>query len=433
MSKKISVFIFILLILSGMLTGCYDRREVDEMTYVVAIGFDKGKVEPLKLTFQYAVPKAAGSGGGSSEGGGGSKPIETVTLETPTLLAGLNMANAFIGREVNLSHAVVAVISEELAREDIGPYIYGMARMTQIRPNIHMAVCRDSAEEYLRAIKPIQEVDPSKYYELIFSTYKYTGLIPNSQFYNFYIKAESMSQMPIAVLAGLSKYKTSDEFDPELNTAREKGKSQPFEGDFLAGQIPKVGDQKGELMGLAVFDGTKMVGELDGAETTNFLMVTGEYRNAFITFPDPKIPDKNIVLNVSQSRKPVHKIEFEEGEPKVHVEISLEADFLSIQSGYNYEDTKNTPIVETSVEKLLSKHITTLLDRTAKEFKSDICGFGKQAKKQFLTWKEWEDFKWLDKYKDSAFDVEVNLKIRRPGLLIRSSPFPSTDEKGSSQ
>lgn len=431
MNKKILAFISAFIIFCSTLSGCYDRREIDDLTYIIAVGLDKGKVEPLKLTLQYAVPKSSsggGGGGGGGQGGGGS-PLAQITLETPALNAGLNMANTFIGREVNLSHAVVVIISEELAKADIGEYIYGMARWREFRPSIYMAVCRGSAEEFLKAVKPVQEVDPSKYYDLIFRSYRYTGFIPDANFNKFYTQMESPTAQPVAVLVGLSRYKSSEEFDPNITTAYEKGKTRPFEGDFLAGDIPGISEQKNEVMGLALFDGSRMVGEMDGGEATDYLFATGKFKSAFIAVPDPKKPQKSIVLNVTQDRNPVRRVDLAGDRPKISLEVSLKADFVSIQSGFNYESVDNLNIVEKAAGDFITKGIIHFLNRTSKEFKCDICGFGQETRMQFLTWKELEEYNWLEKYKDADFDVHVDFVIRRPGMIIRSVPFITTGGK----
>ena len=57
------------------------------------------------------------------------------------------------------------------------------------------------------------------------------------------------------------------------------------------------------------------------------------------------------------------------------------------------------------------------LYKTSKEFKSDINGFGNFAAKNFLTISEFENYDWLNKYKDSFFNVEINTSVKS-GMLI---------------
>ena len=425
--KKLNYIIITILLSCILLSGCYDRKELDDLTYIMAIGLDKGTTNNLRMTLQYAVPLAIGGGGGSSGGGGGPKSVSNVTVECPSLYAGLNMINNFVGKQVTFSHAKLIIFSEELIQGgQMVNIVRAFLRGREFRPNMYVAVSRGSAEDYIKSVIPIQEADPSKYYELKFSAYTYTGFTANTQIHNFIVNTTSPAIQPVATLIGVGKYEASKDFI-DKSTALTKGRPNPLEGDYKAGDIPKTGDIKGETMGLAVFDGLNLVGELDGAEATNYLMATGEFKHAYMTFPDPQAKDRYIILDVKQSRKPVRRVEFVDGKPKIDIKVMLEADFLSIQSGINYENVENTGIFEKSTQEFLKMDIEKLLSRTTKEFHSDICGFGKETKSKFLTWNEWARINWLGIYKDSSFNVNVNLKVRRPGLMIRSSPIFSSE------
>lgn len=422
--RKVSAIV-ILCMLSGLSAGCYDRREIDDLAYVIAIGLDKGKSNVLKMTLQFAVPTAIGNG---QEGGGsnGEKSSIVTTVETPTIYSGLNMVNNYISKQVDLSHAKVIIFSKELAQEGIHQYIHAIMRGREFRPNMFILVARDSAEEYIKNVKPSLEINPAKYYEMNLEAFKYTGFTGNTQLINFYLQQECTCSQAVATLAAVNRYKTTGDFTVKHSTAGNKSRSYPLEGDFKAGHIPRVGEVHSEIMGLAVFDGGTMVGELDGEETTYYLMQTGQYHYSYITLPDPIVKDKFVVLNVTQNRKPAHRVRMEDGSPKIHANIRLDADILSIQSGKNYEYAGNVHILEKAAEDFIEKGMLQFLNRTTTELNADVCAFGKTMKGQFLTWKEWQEFKWLERYKDATFEIDVDLKIRRPGLIIRSKPAYST-------
>jgi hypothetical protein len=351
-------------------------------------------------------------------------------------------------------------------------------------------VCKDSAEEYLKSIKPVLDLDPAKYYELTFSAYRYTGLTVRSQIIKFYADMESLGTQAVAVLAGVNKYKppkggqsggsgkddqsgdsggsgkdsqsgdsgdsakdsqsgdsgdsakddqsggaakesktggSQKEAKPAEPTNKSKGRPQPFEGDYEAGSIPRTGDVKGEIEGLAVFDGDRMVGEMDGDAARDYLLVNGQFHDTDKTIADPLIKDTFVVLDVIQRRNPVRRVRIVGGKPQISVQIDLDADIAAIQSGYNYEDPEKLPILERAVETQLQDEIARFLGRTAGEFHSDICGFGNSAKGLFLTQRDWNDYHWLQQYKDATFDVKVKVKIRRPGLILRSEPITSSE------
>lgn len=403
-----------------MFTGCFDKREIDDMAYPIALGFDKGKTNELRMTLQLAVPTniAGGEGGGGEE----DKSVTVVTVETPTIYSGLNMLNSFVSKQINISHVKVIIFSQELAKEGITKYLHAMIRNKEFRPNLRVIVSRGPAEDFIGAVKPKLETNPAKYYEQLLSGYKYTGFTTDSQLISFYHESESNTMQPVAVLADVSRFKSSDEFDLKNSTYKEKGRKQPLEGDFKAGDLPKTGELNIEIMGLAIFNGGKMVGELDGEETTFHLMVEGRFNSTYLTMRDPIKSDHYVILDISRSRMTKKKVEMVGDKPKLCAKVFLESDILSIQSGVNYESMDNIGKLEGAVEQFIKDGIVRYLDKSTKEFGTDTNGFGKEAKGKFLTWKQWEQFDWLSKYKESTYDVEVDVKIRRPGLITKSLP-----------
>ncbi|MCX7843207.1 MAG: Ger(x)C family spore germination protein [Clostridia bacterium] len=422
MIKKISLLLMISILFS-MFSGCFDRREIDELAYVMAVGLDKGKTNALRMTLQIAIPSAA-TGGGKENGGGegGSESSYEITVETPTIYSGINIANTFVSRQLNLSHTKALIFSEELAREGVKPYINAITRNREFRPDMNVLVSKTSAEKFIRNVKPRLEANTARYYELTLAGFNYTGFIANTDFHKFYRQSVAIDQQPVAILAAVSSYEGSEDIKLEDSTYKDKGRDLPFEGDFKAGKIPNSGGLKAEVMGLAVFRGDKMVGELDGEEAGMYLMATGEYNYSSMTFLDPVTKNNFIVLNVKQSRMPQQRIKMEGDNPHIYTKLILEADIMSIQSGINYEKPENLSKLEEAAENSIKEGMLRYLNRTARELNSDICGFGAHLKKNFLTWQDWVKFDWPGRYKDCKFDVEVDLKIRRPGLMVRTSP-----------
>lgn len=418
---KFISFIIAIVLQGTMLTGCYDAREIDDMAYPIALGFDKGESNELRMTLQIAVPVniAGGEGGG---GGDGEKGVTVVTVDTPSIYSGLSMLNTFLSKQINLSHLKAIVFSKEIAMEGVSKYLHAMIRNREFRPNARVIVSRCPAEEFISAVKPKLETNPAKYYELLLSAYKYTGFSTDTQLIGFYNKTESDSIQAVAVLADVSEYESSDEFSIDSSTYKQKGRSYPLEGDFKAGDLPKTGELNIEVMGLAVFNGGKMVGELDGEETTYHLMLEGKFKSMLFTMPDPMDSENFIVLNIMKSRKTKKKVEMHGDKPKLYAKVFLEGDILSIQKGTNYENEKNTPMLEEATEIFIKEGVIKYLDKSINVFGTDTNGFGKQYKSKFLTWNDWEQFDWLTKYKQSNYEIDIDVNIRRPGLITKTVP-----------
>lgn len=428
MNKRIRfILLFILTVILALLCGgCFDSREIDDQAFIIAIGLDRGKTIDLKVTLQLAIPKAIGGGSGGGGGGGESKITSMISIESTNIYSAFSLANNSISREINLSHAKALVISKELAEEGINKYLLGLARSREFRPDTAVIISGGEAEEFIKNIKPELESNPAKYYELLISSYKHTARTVNSRFHQFYADTRSYYSMPVAALGDVGKFDSSEKIETSDSDFEEKGRDAPLEGDFKAGGVPKSQGLKSEIMGMAVFNGDRMVGELDGEGATYQLIMTNQFRHGSFSIPDPNAKGCYIVLDIKKSRSPGIKVRIEEEKPVIDLDIRMEGDISSIQSGLNYESRKMTPVLENAVEEFFMTGIKRYLDIT-KKLKLDIAGFGMKARYRFLTWDKWESYKWLEKYKDAEFNVKVDFKVRRPGLMLKSTDAYSTD------
>lgn len=429
MKKKV-ISIFLIIIQLTIISSCYDAREIDDVTYIIAIGADKGPGDTFKFTFQYLIPGSAPGGAGGT-GGGESSNITNVSILAPSLMGALTILNELTGKQANVSHTVLTVTSEELSKKGVSAYAREMRRNKEFRPNTIVTVSRGSAEDYLKSINLNQESDPTKFYQLIFESKSLTGFNTGTNIFEFYGRMTSKAISPVADLVGVGNISSSNELSTDASTYKEKDHVLPLEGDYKAGDIPQTGNQNGELMGIAVFDGDKMVGELDGNETMSYLMIIGEFKRGILTLSDPKVKEKLVSLIIKQRKKPQIQVKMKNGSPDIKVKIDLEADIVAIHSDVNYETIENLPILEKTGSAFIKKDTELMLNKVASDYKSDIFGFGKYMRKQFLTWDEWSNFNWLSKFQYSNFKVDVDLKIRRPGLMIRTAPVESSGEEGS--
>ena len=89
-------------------------NSIDELAYVVAIGFDVGENSDLKISFQINMPsssKEQSSGDSSSEG-----PSSVInTVECNSFDVGVNLLNSYLSKKVNMTHCKYLIFSEELA------------------------------------------------------------------------------------------------------------------------------------------------------------------------------------------------------------------------------------------------------------------------------------------------------------------------------
>ena len=432
--KIIEVLGTLILILS--FSGCYDANEPNDYAYVVAIGVDKAKEKnEYEISVQFAKPSQI-SGGASEQGGTGGETLGLVTVEAPTIYSGINVANNIVSKRFQLSHTKIIVISEEIAKDGMNDIIDTIVRSSDLRPNMYIAVAKGGAKEYLASVKPEMEINPVKYYQLIFEN-DAAEFVPKSVSQNIYFYINSKERDVILPLVSKSNEEPKEKSD---NKGQEKNGSNDeqennidlpktdaetnYEGfeymmkEYIAGNIVANKKNKSEAMGMAVFDEDKMVGELHDIETELYNIVNGTFKTNYNTFYNYKNPDVPIVMQTRQYKPPKITVKTENNSPKISIDISMEGSLISVSGDtlveediYDYEE---------EIEKYIEEALGKFLNKTSKELGTDIFGFGVHAKKNFYDYKKFMDYNWDEAYKRAEFKIDADFTIRRTGLVIKN-------------
>ncbi|ANW98883.1 spore gernimation protein GerC [Thermoclostridium stercorarium subsp. thermolacticum DSM 2910] len=404
------------------ISGCFDASEPDDLAYVVAMGLDKGPEDNLIITLLLAVPIAVGVG---PEPGEIEKSTNIVTVAAPTILGGINVINSLISKRVNFAHAKLIVISKDLAEQGIEKIINTFIRFREFRPDTYLGITKGSAEEFLKSSKPLLEFNPSKHFELIMESFAYTGFSNGCTIEEFYSKMESTYEEAVALLLDVSRIQETKDLAEMISSRNRNG---ILEGDYTAGEIPVVYENKVRQMGSAVFRGDKMVGELTGLETFYYLVVSGKLGEMYFTLPDfnesTDIAENRdyITLRLGQARKPEISVKIKENIPVVDIKVSLEGDILAITGRNDYSTGEGLKKLEKYASEYIREKVVLFLEKTRDELNSDICFLGKYLKKTFLYWEDWIKFNWPEKYEKAQFNVNVEIKIRRSGIMVKQIP-----------
>ncbi|NJD02581.1 MAG: Ger(x)C family spore germination protein [Ruminiclostridium sp.] len=417
------VMIFIILITS--LTGCFDATEVDDIALVLSIGVDRGVSDKWRLTVQYPTMKgkASGTAGGGAESSQESD-YATETVDAPSFFTGLNMINTNLPRKLNLMHTKFLVFSEDLAMSgDIGEFLAPIVRFREVRRSIHVIVSRGPAMDFVKNNEPVIGITLSKSNEnTILNGYLTTGFLPHSTISTVYNRIKSPYRQAFAILGAVNNQENFIKSGPIWGTEYKSG------GEYKAGEIPREKGNKLELFGSAVFDGDKMVGELNGDETRYLLILLDEFKRGYFTIKDPKKPDLIIPLDVRQKVKPAVKVRFEGDKVFIHVVLKLEGELLAVQSRIFYESRELKPVLEEAFEQQLKTGLEEVI-RKCQGLNSDVFNFGGTVVRHFGTIQQWEDYNWLKRFKDAQITTEVEFIVKRTGTFIKSSPILSVEGK----
>lgn len=175
-----------------------------------------------------------------------------------------------------------------------------------------------------------------------------------------------------------------------------------------------------KTIGLAVFKQDKLVGYLSPVQTLAHLIITNELDNSTVAIPSPFEKNQNIDLYVTPRWNTKIKIDLIDNKPVINVDVHLSAKISSISGSHKFLNEENIKIVETAANEYIEQIILDYFDVTTKKYKTDIAGLGKHLVNKFLTWDDWSKFNWLNSYKDSSYNVNVNTTITSSYLLLET-------------
>lgn len=373
---KILIFILIFVILTIFFSPSFSKVSIDNIAVVVAMGIDTDydTQSNIKVSFQFTDASSV-SESGSTE----NSPSILKTVSASSISSAINIMNTFIDKEITLSHCKLIVFSEEIAKGNIANDICTLINNTQVRPSTNIVVSNCTAQEYIENSKPLFEPLISKYYEVFVSSSQYTGYTVNAEIGDFFDKMVCNACEPYAILGSPSKN-----------------------------------------IGMAVFKDGSLVGELNAIETLSFMCISNDVKGFQISVPNPNVENEYIDVYLTPSKKPKIKVSLVNGSPYVTLDCKFSGKIMSMEKNANYLDSKALTDVSDACDKYLEYIFSEYLYKTSKDFKSDISGIGKYAKKLFATSDSFEAFDWRDSFSDCFFDVSVKSNVKSASLISNS-------------
>lgn len=410
---KYIAIIIITIIFAIAFTGSHSVQSVDDLAYVIALGIDVGDTKNLKITFQFTTGSSSGENGSSNP-----SPSIIDSIEANSIDSAINLMNAYVSKEINLSHCKVIVFSQELAKKGIGKEVYSLMNKVQIRPDNRVIVSTCNAKEYIESVSPSLENLVAKFYEILPRSSEYTGYTVDAELGVFFNQLVCKTCEPTAILGNIvvEEEQNNDEGGGSGSSGGSGGSggSSGFGGQSNNTISAKNGV---ENLGIAVFKEDKLVGHLSSEETIAHLLLNNKLKSCNISIPDPENGDIKIDLYLTSSHITKIKVDINNDTPKVQVNVIVNAKIASIDDISQEMSEERLKQIEQSANNYLKELIYNYLNKTSKEFHSDIAGLGKYALKEFKTNYEFENYSWLDRYQYATFKANAKVKIKSGFLL----------------
>lgn len=393
-----NLFIFLLIVVFIIaFSSSYLSLSIDNLAYVLAIGIDKGNDNNLKVSFQFSTTTKTTESGASEK-----TPTIMDSVEAPSLSTAFNLMNSYMGKELNLSHCKVIIFSEEFAYSGISEEIYTLINNTQVRPSANIVVSKCNAKYYMEQTSPELENLLSKYYEIFTNSSKYSGFKPDATIGDFFNGLICKTCEPVAILGGLSSEKPENQGNNHIQENY----------NVKANQTPIEGENGSENIGIAAFKDDALVGELCALETTSFLIIKNQIDRFLVSIADPNDTNNYIDIYLTPEKSTSITVDSSSNSPYIKLKTAFSGRIYSMSNDSKYLEPEILDQISETCSKYLESVLSDYLYKTAKEFKSDINGFGKFALNNFFTTQDFDIYNWTDNYQNSFFEVHVDTSIK---------------------
>jgi spore germination protein KC len=383
----------IVLITVWILTGCWDHRELSEITVVVGMAVDKGKDDKYILTVEGINAKEL-----SDKTSSGFAPSIVFTLEGDTLAELSRKLNIGISKHVIYSHMKVLVINEDVVRDGILDFLDFLERNREIRDDFNIVIARNAkAADILKVTYLVQKSSSLKIHAQLRSLVEDWGGDPNIRL-NDIIKAYTSSGKR-GVMAALT-----------IKGDLEKGNNV----DNMKRSSPAA---MVIVDSLAILKHDTILGFLPLEDTRNYLWVTNQLERTGITADcsKGKFMAVRIFNNITKAKGKLDK-----GRAVFNIKVRAEAYLDSTQCKEDITQIKTFKKLGEVTEKEIKKDLQTTIRKLQKEYEADIFGFG-----EILYRQDYKDFKRIEKnwdsyFKDAIVNVDVKVQLRRSGVRTKS-------------
>ncbi|MEK4434457.1 Ger(x)C family spore germination protein [Paenibacillus sp. FSL K6-2862] len=396
-------YIMIVVLLFG-LTGCWNRAELNELWVTAATGVDTSDDGQWIVSYQIIVPSAIASGTGGGSGGSSQPASYVFSVKAKTFNQAWSYSTMESSRRIYIAHNRVIYIGKKAAEKGLEHLVDFYLRNTEARELVTMVTTDGLASDILKKIMPPEKLQGAAMHDLIDNESDILSVYPKVRVYDFVLSMNSDSRsigIPVASLVG------------EKNQENEK------EAEGLDVLKKTSTPLKLRLTKLAVFQNGKLKGFLNEEQGLGVSYLSQKIKNTEISFPCSEQSGRELY---SSLRVNSADVKLRPGKSGYHytMQVKVKVNGTLIDTTC----TKDISLTQTirDMEGEISKEVTRVIKEgwsRLQELGVDAAGFADQIHRKFP--RDWRTVKkdWDQEFKKMELDIQVDARIRRPGLQQR--------------
>jgi len=373
--KRIALFMIIVISLI-FTTGCWDLGEINERIFPYSVGIDVNtnleEDEEYLITFSYPNIDAMGDDPNSDT------KVFIISTKANNIFDGVKKLSDRVDKPIDLKHLKVLAISEEVAKDkkNLLQIVDGLNRDFTINKAVYLLLTKDIEELFEAKLESKrQETIEGLIYTLLRNNQKSTRF--TSRTLNEFI--ESMD-------------KSSSSFIP----------------------LAKAVNDEIIISGGAVFKDYSLIGHIDEEENRSINILNKNFSEDEL---ETNYKGTSLALETTNV-KVKKRLDNSDGNLNIVYSVELEGQIQEYILDHGKDlDIKGIHEMEDALEDKIKRDLQDTVYKIQNELKADIIGIGDYIYKYHP--KIWRDIKkdWEDIFPQMDIDVNVEVKIRRRGLV----------------
>ena len=352
------------------------KKDIRNRLVIQGIGIDLEDDGTYTVTLQAIDTNSSEA---SSAEGASQPPLKTYKLKGDTVYTAIKTVTEKEGKIPLYSQNRIILIGKSITEDKMDDVIDFFVRDVENGGTVHIAAAEKTAGEILEA-KNNDEYISAQNLENSIESYEYDAKIFSTQLYeliNRYNSGTKDFALPLFALKGKDKEKSA------------------------------------EITGTALFNNTKYREVISKDETVYLNMLSNKVYNTAIAFDSGK--GSTVAINIVKS-KTSRKVKLEKGVPTFVISVKMDADIAEISGGVSSVMTsEQIEEIKQKGEEYVEKKIKSTLDSMYQKYNSDACGLTRLL---YIFHKDFyrKNEKNIDSVlKNSLYEVDVDLNIRRVG------------------
>ncbi len=403
--KAIAIKLLAILIISFSVTGCWGKKELNDISLVNVSGIDTAPNGEVRVSVLANTPI-----GGMQSSQTNKSNVWIGTATGSCILDAINNLDTIATKNLVWYHIKYIIISADAAKKYIREFSDLFARASQARLSAQILITEGKVLDLFQIPADIQKDLPSEIDGLVKNAAEISkAYIPTMK---DIIAAESENA---DILAGKIGYYMSP-MNTYSSCKEEYQKQYWINKDFGIAFVE----------GSAVIRGDKFVGFLNGNETRGCLWIINKVERGIITAFTPSDNGKNDnlameIIDAVSSLNPT----ISNNKIIMNVKLKVKGRLVETTSNLDILNPFDVKIIENLWAEQIKKEMSSGLKKVQVEYDSDILGFGETIKRKHPN--EWRKIEndWRKEFKELQVNLDVKVILRRIG----KTSFPIVNYK----